>query len=148
MLRQAVRPMGALGAQAARSGGGAAVRGARDYGSDLNQPDQGPPKEGSLRPALGKELMGNVFGANWFATGVFKAMNFAMYAEGQPLPKEHADVLHDSLVVNKKGVLDTLIAENPHVMQSTGNTPIYLLGKYMVHTPLEKYLEITNKKLD
>ncbi|WP_222620708.1 DUF4157 domain-containing protein [Sphaerospermopsis sp. LEGE 00249] len=104
------------------------------------------PSGGSLRPALGKELMRNMFGSNWFATGVFKAMNFAMYIEGQKLTKEHHDVLHQSLIENKNGVLTTLIKENPHVIKSQGQTPIYLLGKYLVHKPLEYYLNNQNRK--
>ncbi|MFM6122295.1 MAG: DUF4157 domain-containing protein, partial [Sphaerospermopsis kisseleviana] len=104
------------------------------------------PSGGSLRPALGKELMRNMFGSNWFATGVFKAMNFAMCIEGQKLTKEHHDVLHQSLIENKNGVLTTLIKENPHVMKSQGQTPIYLLGKYLVHKPLEYYLNNQNRK--
>ena len=106
------------------------------------------PSGGSLRPALGKELMRNMFGSNCFATGVFKTMNFAMYMEGQELTKEHHDVLHQSLIENKSGVLTTLINENPHVMKSQGSTPIYLLGKYLVHKPLEYYLEYKNSKQD
>ena len=106
------------------------------------------PSGGSLRPALGKELMSNMFGSNWFATGVFKTMNFAMYMEGQKLTQEHHNVLHQSLIENKSGVLTTLINENPHVMKSQGSTPIYLLGKYLVHKPLEYYLEYKNSKKD
>jgi hypothetical protein len=107
----------------------------------LNGDPPPPPQTGSLRPALGQGLMQNLFSPNWFAKGVFKTMNFAMYMEGQPLTEEHNQVLHESLITNKKGVLDTLIAENPHVMKSQGNTPIYLLGKTMVHRPLEFYLK-------
>jgi hypothetical protein len=106
------------------------------------------PSGGSLRPTLGKELMSNMFGSNWFATGVFKTMNFAMYMEGQKLTQEHHNVLHQSLIENKSGVLTTLINENPHVMKSQGYTPIYLLGKYLVHKPLEYYLQYGNSKKD
>lgn len=102
------------------------------------------PSEGSLRPALGKALWSNLYGSNWYAKGIFKAMNLAMYVEGQSLTTEHNKVLQDCLIKNEKGVLDTLIAENPLVMKSTGKTPIYLLGKYAVHWPLEQYLK--NKK--
>ncbi|MDZ8188798.1 MAG: DUF4157 domain-containing protein [Nostoc sp. ChiSLP02] len=132
-----------------QNGEGNAVQGKSFCSSQIQRNGDGSdqePSEGSLRPALGKELMRTMYGPNWFAKGVFKAMNFAMYVEGQELTKEHNNVLEDSLIKNKKGVLDTLIAENPHVMKSTGKTPIYLLGKYAVHKPLEYYLKNQEKK--
>jgi hypothetical protein len=113
--------------------------------AQLGGDDKEPPKEGSLRPTLGKALMSNLWGSNWFATGVFKMMNFAMFVERQPLAPEHNEVLHQSLVTNKNGILKTLMLENPFVMKSTGSTPIYLMGKYMVHKPLEFYLQYYKK---
>lgn len=93
------------------------------------------------RVSLGKRLMSHIFtSSNPFATSVFKTMNAAMWVEGQPLTEDHHKVLEDSLIHNQFGLLDTLKAENPHVMASKGKTPIYLMGKYMVHKPLEWYL--------
>jgi len=112
-----------------------------------DDPVNKPPSEGSLRPTLGKKLWQNFGGSNWFAKGIFKTMNLAMYAENQPLTPEHSAILEDSLIKNKKGVLDTLVAENPYVMKSSGYTPIYLLGKYLVHRPIEKVLNMTPEEL-
>ena len=92
------------------------------------------------RPELGKKLWANVTVNNFASLGVFKLMNLAMYAEGQPLTVEHNEALETALLKDGKGILDTLIAENPYVMKSTGYTPIYLMGKVLVHMPLEFYL--------
>ena len=98
------------------------------------------------RITLGKSLMSGIFSSsNPFARSVFKTMNAAMWLEGQPITQDHYRVLDQSLLHNNDGLLDTLIAENPHVMKSTGRTPIYLMGKYMVHKPLEWYI---NKRED
>jgi hypothetical protein len=98
------------------------------------------------RPELGQNLWANLSMNNIASLGVFKVMNFAMYVEGQPLSVEHNEALEQALIKDNKGILDTLIAENPYVMKSTGYTPIYLLGKYLVHLPLEYYLDTTKKE--
>jgi hypothetical protein len=93
------------------------------------------------RAILGKKLIEGIFSSkNPLARAVFKGMNHAMYREGQPLAEAHQKVLEESLLHKQNGILDTLIAENPHVMNTQGSTPIYLLGKNLVHRPLEWYL--------
>jgi|GEM_PF-5478923 hypothetical protein len=73
---------------------------------------------------------------------MFKTMNAAMWVEGQPLTFEHQKVLERSLLDESNGILKTLIAENPHVMASSGYTPIYLAGKWLIHKPLEYFLRL------
>jgi hypothetical protein len=107
-------------------------------GANLNA----PPPQGARRPALGQDLMANLIGEGWWAKTVFKTMNFAMYAEGQQLPPKHEAVLRQSLLVENNGVMETLRRENPLVMQSDGRTPVYMLGKYLVHAPLQQYLKM------
>lgn len=104
------------------------------------------PVEGSLRPSLGRKLWENLYGSNWFARGIFKTMNLAMYIEGKPLSKEHNEVLENELLNKESGLIDTLIAENPHVLRTRGYTPVYLMGKYLVHKPLEYYIRRRNEK--
>ena len=97
------------------------------------------------RVTLGKQLMNNIFSSqNPFARVVFKGMNSAMWLEGQPLQQAHYKVIEQSLLYSNNGILETLIAENKYVMGTEGYTPIYLMGKNLVHRPLQWYLE--NKK--
>ncbi|MBD2212731.1 hypothetical protein H6G27_23055 [Nostoc linckia FACHB-104] len=93
------------------------------------------------REGLGQDLFENIqTGGNRLASTVFKAMNFGMHMEGQPLNPEHEKVLRQKLIEEKAGVFDTLSAENPHVMNTNGSTPLYWLGKNIVHRPLQKWL--------
>ena len=73
---------------------------------------------------------------NLHALTVFGVMNRFMALEKQPITPEHYDILRKNLIAENQGVLKTLWAENPEVMKSTGNGPVYLAGKYIVHTPI------------
>jgi hypothetical protein len=73
---------------------------------------------------------------NLHALTVFGVMNRFMTLEKQPITPEHYDILRKNLIAENQGVLKTLWAENPEVMKSTGNGPVYLAGKYIVHTPI------------
>ncbi|GAB4050418.1 hypothetical protein [Spirosoma litoris] len=100
-------------------------------------PGKHKPKEYS-REALADELREAPWGRNFFATGIFRIMNWQMQNEGQPITKEHYNVLVHSLTKERKGLLRTLWAENKNVMESEGDTCVYRVGKYGVHWPMSK----------
>lgn len=90
----------------------------------------------NLRRELDRRLSTAPLGMNSVSIWTFGLMNRQMEREGQPLAQEHYNVLVDSLLTQRRGLVRTLWAENPEVMKTTGNTCVYNAGKTIVHTPL------------
>lgn len=67
---------------------------------------------------------------------IVRGMNNRMAANNVPMTKEHYDAATSSILKGDT-VCSFMIAENPHVMKSTGSGVLYNMGK-AAHTVISK----------